>query len=86
MAGPRLKFSFLHFLLGHDLFARLLKVLLAHVLLSASAQMASPKTVPVSERALIQRINRALKDDGEMLRAARSPRVAEDIGGTFSST
>jgi hypothetical protein len=45
--------------------------------------MPSQKTVPVSERALIQRINRALKDDGEMLKAARSSRVAEDIGEHF---
>jgi hypothetical protein len=29
------------------------------------------KKVPISERALIQRINRRLKQDGEMLRSAR---------------
>ena len=35
--------------------------------------MAKPKLkkVPISERALIQRINRRLKQDGEMLRTAR---------------
>jgi|AmaraimetFIIA100_FD_contig_81_450009_length_1432_multi_4_in_0_out_0_2 predicted NAD-dependent protein-ADP-ribosyltransferase YbiA (DUF1768 family) len=42
--------------------------------------MAKHATVPVSTRALIQRINRALKDDGEMLKTARSPRVASSIG------
>jgi len=45
--------------------------------------MPSRKTVPVSERALIQRINRALKGDGEMLKAARSPRVADELGQHF---
>jgi hypothetical protein len=41
------------------------------------------KTVPISERALIQRINRALKDKGEILKAARSPRVADEVGQHF---
>jgi hypothetical protein len=45
--------------------------------------MPSRKTVPVSERALIQRINRALRDKGEMLKAARSPRVADEVGQHF---
>jgi len=41
------------------------------------------KTVPVSHRALIQRINRALRDKGEMLKAARSPRVTDELGSHF---
>jgi hypothetical protein len=45
--------------------------------------MRSRKTVPVSERALIQRINRALRGNGEMLKAARSLRVADEIGQHF---
>ena len=45
--------------------------------------MSSRKTVPVSLRALIQRINRALKAKGEMLKAAHSPRVADELGQHF---
>ena len=41
------------------------------------------KTVPVSKRALLQRVNRALRDKGEILKAARSPRVADELGQHF---
>jgi hypothetical protein len=40
-------------------------------------------TVPVSMRALVQRINRRLKDGGEVLKAARSKRVASSVGLFF---
>jgi hypothetical protein len=40
-------------------------------------------TAPVSMRALIARINRRLRDDGEVLKAARSERVASSIGLFF---
>jgi hypothetical protein len=44
----------------------------------------SKKTgVPVSMRALIQRINRKLASDDEMLKTARSERIANDIGWYF---
>jgi hypothetical protein len=40
-------------------------------------------TAPVSMRALIARINRKLRDDGEVLKAARSERVASSVGLFF---
>jgi hypothetical protein len=40
-------------------------------------------TAPVSMRALIARINRRLKDDGALLKAARSERVASSLGQHF---
>ncbi len=43
--------------------------------------MAKKQTkVPVTSRALIQRINRALKDRGEMVRTARGERALLDLG------
>jgi hypothetical protein len=44
--------------------------------------MASPKsrTVPVSERALIQRINRALAKEGEKLKKSRGVQTGLSIG------
>jgi hypothetical protein len=41
-------------------------------------------TVPVSMRALVQRINRRLKVVGEVLKAARSERVASSVGEFFT--
>jgi hypothetical protein len=41
---------------------------------------ATTQCVPVSERALIQRINRRLKQDGEQLRSARSEQAASSVG------
>jgi hypothetical protein len=38
---------------------------------------------PVSMRAIIQRINRKLTADGEMLRAARGERAQLDLGDYF---
>jgi hypothetical protein len=40
-------------------------------------------TVPVSMRALVQRVNRRLKVVGEVLKAARSERVASSVGQFF---
>ena len=40
----------------------------------------SEATVPVTERALIQRINRALRKEDQVLRQARSERVRLDLG------
>jgi hypothetical protein len=36
--------------------------------------------IPVAERALIQRINRKLKPEGEQLRTARSQKVEQILG------
>ena len=41
-------------------------------------------TVPVTMRALVQRVNRKLKDEGEVLKAARSERVASTVGEFFT--
>lgn len=41
------------------------------------------QTVPISERALIQRINRALKKDGEILKKARSTTTSSAVGDFF---
>jgi hypothetical protein len=40
-------------------------------------------TVPVTLKALMARINRKLKADNEVLKAARSPKVAARIGAFF---
>jgi hypothetical protein len=42
-----------------------------------------PKTVPISTRALLQRINRRLAADGEVLKAARTAKVASSVGHYF---
>lgn len=42
-----------------------------------------PKTVPVSKRALIQRINRALKKDDEALKTARGSQTSSTVGDFF---
>jgi hypothetical protein len=39
--------------------------------------------VPVSLRAVLQRINRKLRDDGEAIRAARSERARSDFGDYY---
>jgi hypothetical protein len=39
--------------------------------------------VPVSERALIQRINRKLKQDGEQLRRAKGSQAASTVGDYY---
>ena len=36
--------------------------------------------VPVTPKALIQRINRKLRPDDQLLRTARSERIAQDLG------
>lgn len=41
------------------------------------------RTVPVTHRALVQRINRALKKDNKNLKAARSEKVSQELGGYF---
>jgi hypothetical protein len=46
--------------------------------------MAKHPTIPISKRALIQRINRKLRPDGEMLKTARSARVASSVGCYFT--
>src|SRR3954467_11197361 len=40
---------------------------------------AMPKTVPIIMRALLQRINRRLAANGEVLKAARTPKVAAAV-------
>ena len=42
--------------------------------------MTARKTVPVGERALIARINRKLKQQGEKLKKLRGERWASDLG------
>ncbi len=41
------------------------------------------QTVPVSERALVQRINRRLAKDGERLKAAAGMRARLELGAYF---
>ena len=41
--------------------------------------MPKPK-VAISERALVQRINRKLKPENEQLRASRTPRMESSVG------
>jgi hypothetical protein len=45
--------------------------------------LAQRTTAPVSMRALMGRINRKLAADGQVLRAARSPKVVAKIGEYF---
>ncbi len=45
--------------------------------------MAASKQVPVSRRALIARLNRHLKKDGECLRTSRGERARQDLGDYF---
>ena len=45
--------------------------------------MAKATKVPVSQRALIQRINRALAKENEALKAARSERDRQQLGNYF---
>ena len=40
-------------------------------------------TVPVTQRALIQRINRALRREDQILRQARGDRARQDLGGFY---
>lgn len=40
-------------------------------------------TVPVSERALLQRINRKLRQQGKMLKVTRGERAAQDLGRCY---
>jgi hypothetical protein len=41
------------------------------------------RTVPVTTRALLQRINRALKKDDEMLKTTRGERGRSDLGDYY---
>ena len=45
--------------------------------------LAKRVTVPVTMRALIQRINRKLRADDELLKTARGPRAASSVGRYF---
>jgi len=45
-----------------------------------SAKKAKPSTVPVTERAQIQRINRKLRKEGEVLKTTGGMRAFQDIG------
>jgi hypothetical protein len=38
------------------------------------------QTVPVTERALLQRVNRALQADGRVLKSSRGARAEESLG------
>lgn len=42
-----------------------------------------PQTVPVTFRAVVQRLKRALAKDGRSLKAARSERVRLDLGAYY---
>lgn len=42
--------------------------------------MSKKEKVPVSERALVQRINRKLKASGQQLKAARGERAEAEVG------
>jgi hypothetical protein len=39
--------------------------------------------VPISERALIQRINRKLLDNDQVLKSARGSRAEQELGGFY---
>lgn len=41
--------------------------------------------VPISERALIQRINRKLLDNDQVLKSARGSRAEQELGGFYAS-
>jgi hypothetical protein len=43
----------------------------------------SEATVPVTERALIQRINRALRQDDQILRQARGEHARRELGNFY---
>ena len=45
--------------------------------------MASKTGVPVTARALIQRINRALADNGEILKAPRGAQALQELGDYY---
>ena len=45
--------------------------------------MAKRQKVPVTMRALIQRINRALKQDNEILKTARGERLRQGVGDYY---
>ena len=45
--------------------------------------MSEQSKVAISERALLQRVNRKLRGSGEQIRTARSPRVELDLGRYF---
>jgi hypothetical protein len=45
--------------------------------------MSKPIKVPITERALIQRINRALAKEGQILRAARGERSRAELGDYY---
>lgn len=44
------------------------------------------KRAPVSRRALVQRINRALSKEGEVLKASRGERARQDLGDYYIVT
>lgn len=46
--------------------------------------MPNAKKVPVSERAIVARLRRALAKDGETLRKSRTPRTVSDLGDYFT--
>lgn len=41
------------------------------------------RTVPVSSRALVQRVNRKIRNDGRTLKIARSPDAISSVGKYF---
>lgn len=45
--------------------------------------MAKTLKIPVSPRALIQRINRKLRDENEVVRAARGERAKQQLGDFY---
>ena len=45
--------------------------------------MTATQTVPVTERALLQRINRRLAKDGEQVRKARTERARLELGDYY---
>jgi hypothetical protein len=45
--------------------------------------MAKRQTIPVSKRALVARINRKLKDDGQTLKFTRGERATLDLGDVY---
>ena len=49
-----------------------------------NVSMTKVKTVPVSQRALFQRIYRRLQQDGQLLRAARGLTAREQYGDYFT--
>ena len=43
----------------------------------------APRTVPITIRALVQRINRKLAEDGEVLKAPRGARALQELGDYY---